>query len=192
MIPQTTQKMPFNEITSRDNRPPQGTHSAAPTNHRPKFKGGLQLLWKEGTQNRENRCKKRDEANQQPQGSRKEQPQRRQPKSNSKLMCNSCGYTIHSTWDCRHRTKGASAFRNVPYEKQKTDKNRNFSKGFMPSHKTAPLSEVTVQLEFSNSLESEEDQSLNWSRNVNHSKITKFENYKFMCPICHIYISCGC
>ena len=82
------------------------------------------------TKDTERECcsKKRYDANQQPQDSRKEQPQQARLKYNSKLVCNLRAYTGHSAWDCRHRTKGATAFRNVPYDKQTTDENRKLRK----------------------------------------------------------------
>ena len=120
--------------------------------------------------------KKRYDANQQSQDSRKKQPQQARPKYNSKLVCNSFDYTSHSAWDCSHRTKGATAFRNVPYDKQTTDENRKLRKGPTKLHKRAPLNEVTEQTDFPNSYESEEDPSSNWSRHVTHSQFTKVGN----------------
>ena len=60
-------------------------------------------------------------------------------------MFNSCGYTGHSTRDCKHRAKGASAFQKLPYDKQNTDENKKFRKEFNSSHKRAPVNENTEQ-----------------------------------------------
>ena len=169
LMPQTTQIMPFNEIASRNNRPP----IAAPSNERPKYNGDCHYCGKMGHKERECISKK------QAQDSRREQPQQERSQYNSKLVCNSCGYTGHSAQDCRHRAKGASAIRNVPYENQNTAENRNFGKEFKPAHKRAPLNEVTEQPQFSNSSEGEKT-----SRRNDHalSLTTKIQK----CAICDI------
>ena len=118
-------------------------------------------MGEKGHKERECRSKKRDEANRQAQDKRQEQPQRERPKNNSKLVCNSCGFTGHSVGDYRHKAKGASALRNVPHDEKDTNENRRFRNEFKSSHRKAPLNEVTGQPEFYNSSDSEEDQALN-------------------------------
>ena len=39
----------------------------------------------------------------------------------------------HSARDCRDRVPGASAYRNVPYDKQSTNENREFRREFKQS-----------------------------------------------------------
>ena len=135
---------------------------------------------KKGHKERESRS----EANRQPQSRRQVQTQQEQSKYNSKVLCNSCGYTGQSARDCEHRAKGVSVFRNVPYHKQNTDENRNFREEFKSSQWKVPLNEITEQPEFSNSLESEGDQFVHWSRHVTHSKTAKVPIMSYLNPVC--------
>ena len=57
--------------------------------------------------------------------------------------------------------------------KQNTDESMNIRKEVKSSHKKAPKNEANEQRKFSNSLESQEDQTSNWSCRVTHSTITK-------------------
>ena len=107
LIPQPNRTRPFNEITSLNNRPPQGTHKTASTNDRPNSSEDCLYCGKRGHKERDCRSKK-PEANTQPQDNRQEEPQPERAKYNSKLVCNSCRYTGHSARDCIHRAKGAS------------------------------------------------------------------------------------
>ena len=59
---------------------------------------------------------------------------------------------LHWTFSARlqdKRTKGASAYRNVPYDKQNTEDNRQFRREFKTSRKPMPLKEMTVHPETS-------------------------------------------
>ena len=67
-----------------------------------------------------------------------------------------------------------------PYDKQNTDENRELRREYKQSHERAPLNEVNEQSEFSNSSESDEDQSLNWSHHITYSKITKVRNMSYL------------
>ena len=53
-----------------------------------------------------------------------QQQQPEKPRYNLKLVCQICGKVGHSARDCRNRVPRASAYRNVPYEKQSTTQNR--------------------------------------------------------------------
>ena len=77
-------------------------------------------------------CRKRlrDEANgitkktqQRPQtdNTNAQQQQTEKPRYNSKLVCQICGKVRHSARDCRDRVPSASAYRNIPYDKQSTN-----------------------------------------------------------------------
>ena len=100
-------------------------------------------------------CRKRlrDEANgitkksqQRPQSGNNnaQQQETEKPRYNSKLVCQICGKIGHSARDCRDRVPGASAYRNVPYDKQSTNENREFRREFKQSQNNyQPTYQVT-------------------------------------------------
>ena len=45
-----------------------------------------------------------------------------------KFVYNNCRYTGHSARDCRHRKNAASAYRNIPCDKQNPEEKRGFCK----------------------------------------------------------------
>ena len=60
----------------------------------------------------------------------------------------------HSARDCRNRVPGASAYKNVPYEKQSTTENREFRRDFkqsqnnrQPAYQVSQVTEQTAQTE---------------------------------------------
>ena len=76
------------------------------------------------------------------------------PKYNAKLVCQICGYTGHSAKTCKQRNQPASAYRQVPYERQSQNENKNFRREFKQSHKAQPINEMSVQTDDINSDES--------------------------------------
>ena len=74
----------------------------------------------------------------QPENNNSQQQQPAKPRYNSKMVCQICGNIVHSVRDCRNRVPGASAFRNVPYEKQSTTENREFRQDFEQSKTNQP------------------------------------------------------
>ena len=66
---------------------------------------------------------------------------------NSKLVCQICGYTGHSAVNCYQRTKGASAYRNLPYARQDKDENTEFRRDFKRSQRSYPANEMTDNTE---------------------------------------------
>ena len=91
-------------------------------------------------------CRKRlrDESNgihtktyQRPQqDSNNQQPQTDKTRYNPKLVCQICGKVGHSARDCRECVPGASAYQNVPYQKQSTTENREFRRDLRQSQNT--------------------------------------------------------
>ena len=62
-----------------------------------------------------------------------QQQQAEKPRYNSKLVCQICGKIGHSARDCRDRVPSASVYRNIPYDKQSTNENREFRCEFKQS-----------------------------------------------------------
>ena len=102
-------------------------------------------------------CKRlRDEANgitkktqQRPQteNTNAQQQQAEKPRYNSKLVCQVCGKVGHSARDCRDRVPNASAYRNIPYDKQSTNENREFRREFKQSQNNyQPIYQVTQEI----------------------------------------------
>ena len=91
-------------------------------------------------------CRKRlrDESNgihtktyQRPQqDSNNQQPQIDKTRYNPKLVCQISGKVGHSARDCRNRVPSASAYQNVPYQKQSTTENREFRRDLRQSQNT--------------------------------------------------------
>ena len=112
--------MPFNEISSRSNRPSQGITKTLQISIVPhKFSADCHYCGKKGHKERECHSKKtkRDEANKQTKGNRRKHPQK-MPGAKLQIGLQACGYTGRSAGDCRYRVKVASALMNVPYGKQ--------------------------------------------------------------------------
>ena len=122
---------------------------------RPKYKftGECHYCGKIGHKAFECRTRKREERQQQ--NNEPEQPDAEsKPKYNAKLVCQICGYTGHSAKTCKQRNQPASAYRQVPYERQTQNENKNFRREFKQSHKAQPINEMSVQTDDINSDES--------------------------------------
>ena len=131
-----------------------------------KFEGNCQYCNNVGHKWIERRKRLRDEASgtytktqQRPQQTNNngEQQQTDKPRYNSKLVCHICGKVGHSARDCRNRVPGASAYRNVPYEKQSTTENLEIRRDFIqsqnsrqPAYKVTQVTEQTAQTNIHN------------------------------------------
>ena len=87
---------------------------------------------------------KKSQQRPQPGNNNAQQQETEKPRYNSKLVCQICGKIGHSARDCRDRVPGASAYRNVPYDKQSTNENREFRREFKQSQNNyQPTYQVT-------------------------------------------------
>ena len=146
-----TQLQPFNQASTSqpatENEPQQPRQTEQqPPRQRYKFNGECHYCGKIGHKAFECRTRKREEQQQQ-QNQETGQQQEQKPKYNAKLVCQICGYTGHSAKTCKQRNQPASAYRQVPYERQTQNENKNFRREFKQSHKTQPINEMSVQTE---------------------------------------------
>ena len=146
----------YQERQQANQSPPTNNDSGKPTTTKEvtqKFEGNCRYCNIVGHKWIECRKRLRDEANctytknqQRPQQANNngQQQQIDKPRYSSKLVCQICGQVGHSARDCRNRVPGASAFRNVPYEKQSTTENREFRRDFKQSQNNQqPAYQVT-------------------------------------------------
>ena len=135
LLPGTSDMQPLNQVHSyqpkQNNAQPTPNHNNAEKNPsreiKRRFEGHCRYCNILGHKWIECRKRLRDEANgitkktqqQNQNDNTNAQPQQTEkPRYNSKLVCQICGKVGHSARDCRDRVPGASAYRNVPYNKQ--------------------------------------------------------------------------
>ena len=131
-------KQPTNQQTTATSNPGKPT---ANKEVKRKFEGNCRYCNIVGHKWIDCRKRLRDEANgvhtktyqRTQQDNNNQQPQNDKPRYNSKLVCQICGKVGHSARDCRNRVPGASAYQNVPYQKQSTTENREFRRDFRQS-----------------------------------------------------------
>ena len=145
LIPQATVHHQFIEMSSNTQKQPLPIYNTEQRNTvKPKLNRDCLYCDKQKVRKRESRSKKGDQAqNETPQNERQEQTER--PKFNSKLVCQNCGSTGHTARNRRHKRKEASAYRNVPYQKQVTKNNEKFCKNFKKSYKNVQINEASEQ-----------------------------------------------
>ena len=161
LLPGTSDMQPLNQIYNY--QPKQQSAQPAPNNNttektakrevKRRFEGNCRYCNILGHKWIECRKRLRDEANgitkksqqrPQPGNNNAQQQETEKPRYNSKLVCQICGKVGHSARDCRDRVPGASAYRNVPYDKQSTNENREFRREFKQSQNNyQPTYQVT-------------------------------------------------
>ena len=161
LLPGTSDMQPLNQVYNyqpkQNNAQP--AHNPNNTEENPtrevkrRFEGNCRYCNILGHKWIECRKRLRDEANgitkksqqrPQPGNNNAQQHETEKPRYNSKLVCQICGKIGHSARDCRDRVPGASAYRNVPYDKQSTNENREFRREFKQSQNNyQPTYQVT-------------------------------------------------
>ena len=132
LIPRQASTVPFNEITYRNGRPPQDTHTTAQAKGCANFIENCQYCGKKLHKDVICRSKKHDQANNEPQENRQMQPLKKHPKYNSELVRSLYGFTSHSVRDSRHRAEGALVSEVYHMTKKSLTQTRISAKG--PSH----------------------------------------------------------
>ena len=111
-----------------------------------RFTGECHYCGKIGHKAFECRTRKREEQQRKDNDQQQEQQEER-PKYNPKLVCQICSHTGHSAKTCRQRNQPASAYRQVPYERQTQNENKNFRREFKQSQRTQQVNEMSAQTE---------------------------------------------
>ena len=132
-----------------------------------KFEGNCRYCNIVGHRWVECRRRLRDEANDthtktqqrpQPKSNNGQQHQTDKARYNPKLVCQICGKVGHSVRDCRDIILGASAYGNVPYNKQSTTENREFRRDFKQSYnRNQPMSQATPEITQTTKTEDDND-----------------------------------
>ena len=156
LLPQQAIPQPFNQIAATppvqptEKRP--RSHSTHDNNNAPpaqvqkkKFDGYCNHCGIYGHKWAECRKRLREQAQNPGMKQTNDETTKAQPRYNAKLVCQICGKVGHSARDCHYRHAGASAYRNVPYNKQSTTENKQFRKDFRTAqNRQYPVNEITV------------------------------------------------